>query len=286
MPERSVLAIDVGSSCVKLGWFPAGGACAGEKPGERLPIASPPLPAPQEAFQTQHKGRSPAAWLNEIEDWMASLPPTAEMVCALASVHAAAAGSLEESLGLYKWHRFVRVASSDVPLTTRTAEPRRVGVDRLVGALAVNQLRQNGVPAISVDMGTAITVDLIAADGAFEGGAILAGPTLALAALHGGTASLPRLEAAIFAKPPAAVGKSTSQAMAAGAYWGAVGAVRELIGRMAETCAMQPEVFLTGGAATGFADKIGLGDRPARHVPHLVLAGIRIAAERLTATSA
>jgi type III pantothenate kinase len=284
MPEWSVLAIDVGSSCVKLGWFPAGGACAVEKSGERLPIATPPLPAPQEAFQTQHKGRSPAAWLAEIEDWIASLPPTAEMACALASVHAAAAGSLEESLGPHQWHRFTRVTAIDVPLTIRTAEPQRVGVDRLLGALAVNRLRPGGVPAISVDMGTAITVDLIASDGAFEGGAILAGPMLSLAALHGGTASLPRLDAAVLTEPRTAVGKSTSQAMAAGAYWGAVGAVRELVGRMAGACATEPEVFLTGGAAAVFADKIGLGDRPARHVPHLVLAGIRIAADRMTAT--
>jgi type III pantothenate kinase len=278
----SFLAIDVGSSCVKLGWFPAGDACATGQHTTNLPIASLPLPPPQEVLETQHKDRSSAAWLSDVDGWIESLPPT-EMACALASVHEAASALLGERLGRRQWRWFTRLTSGDVPIAVRTLEPARIGVDRLLGALAVNQLRREGVPAISVDMGTATTVDLIAADGAFEGGAILAGPMLSLAALHGGTSSLPRLEAAVLAAPPGAVGKSTAQAMAAGAYWGSVGAVRELIARIAAGCAVEPELYLTGGAAAGFADHLAVGRRPVRHVPHLVLGGIRRAATHLAA---
>ena len=63
----------------------------------------------------------------------------------------------------------------DVPLTIRVDEPARVGIDRLLAALAADRLRQRDRAAIVVDLGTAITVDLVDADGAFAGGAILPG---------------------------------------------------------------------------------------------------------------
>jgi type III pantothenate kinase len=172
------------------------------------------------------------------------------------------------------------IAAANLQLNVRTTEPLRVGIDRLLGALAVNRLRSAASAAISVDMGTATTVDLIAADGAFEGGAILAGPWLSLSALHAGTASLPAIDMHDSA-PPAAVGKSTDKALAAGAFWGAVGGVNELIRRAADVAGGEPQIFLTGGAAPAFADLVRLGGARARHVPHLVLAGIRLAAEGL-----
>jgi type III pantothenate kinase len=284
--EHSMLAIDVGSSCAKLGWFPTGnGACASDKPASNFPIAAPLLPTPQERIQVRHKDRSAADWLAEVERWIDELPAIANTDCALASVHASAGGALEESLRLRPYRRCIRVTSSNVGIEARVKEPVRVGVDRLLAALAINQLRRPDSPAISVDMGTATTVDLIAADGSFEGGAILAGPMLSLSALHGATSSLPRLAGDLLTQPPAAVGKSTSQAMAAGAYWGAVGAVRELVTRLAEQCATAPELYLTGGAADDFAEQLAQGDRPLRHVPHMVLAGIRLAAQRIAAST-
>jgi len=82
-------------------------------------------------------------------------------------------------------------------------------------------------------------------------------------------------------EPPPAVGKSTQQAMASGAFWGAVGAVQELIHRMARGGDGDPDIFLTGGASSAFADAIRFEDRPARLVPHLVLGGIKLVADRL-----
>jgi type III pantothenate kinase len=130
-------------------------------------------------------------------------------------------------------------------------------------------------------MGTATTVDVVSTDGAFEGGAILAGPWLSLSALHAGTASLPAMDVGGLAQPPAVVGKSTEQALASGAFWGALGAINELVRRAAEQIPGEPEVYLTGGAAPAFAGLIELAGQPARHVPHLVLAGLRIAADEL-----
>jgi len=278
--ESHFLAIDVGSSRVKLGWFPAAGACEGEKPAS-LPIAATPLSIPAEVFCVEHRDRSAEEWTAAVDACFNELPPTSEIVCVVASVHRGIAEKLLTRLQLRPWKKLFSLRATDLPLTVNVAEPEKVGIDRLLGALAVNQLRRPHSAAIAIDMGTATTVDLIGVDGAFEGGAIVAGPTLALAALHAGTASLPQLNASVLAAPPTAVGKSTIDAMASGAYWGAIGAVRELSRQLALGCPGEPQLFLTGGGAEGVAPYIGLEDQPARYLPHLVLSGIRLAADRL-----
>jgi type III pantothenate kinase len=278
---QSVLAVDVGSSWVKLGWFPSSGACASTPLVNELQIAAPPLPAPEALLRVEHARREPSEWLGEIDRGLAELPLAAAARCLMGSVHRAAAATLQQHLERSPWTEFKQLTRRDLPLEVRVAEPDRVGIDRLLGAVAVNRLRPPHTAAISVDVGTAMTVNLIGADGAFEGGAIMAGPVISLLALHKNTASLPALAARLLAEAPAAVGKNTEQAMAAGAYWGGIGAINELLERVAAECGASPEVFLTGGGSLHFADHIHLHDRPARRVPHLVLAGIRVTAEAL-----
>jgi type III pantothenate kinase len=280
--ESHLLAIDVGSSRIKLGWFPAAEPCTGEKSAS-LPIAAPPLAIPAEIFRVEHRNRSAEEWAAAIDACFNDLPPTGEIICVVASVHRGVAEKLLTRLQLRPWRQLISLRAADLQLEVRVAEPEKVGIDRLLSVLAVNQLRRPGAAAIAIDMGTATTVDLISADGAFEGGAIVAGPTLALAALHAGTASLPQLDAIVLASPPPAVGKSTAEAMASGAYWGAVGAVQELVRQLAQQPSVEPQLFLTGGGAEGIAQFISLNDQPARYLPHLVLSGIQLAAQRLVA---
>jgi type III pantothenate kinase len=279
MQAANLLAIEVGSSRVKLGWFPADGACTSEKPAGNLPIAAPVLPEPAEVFRIEHR-RDDRQWIEEVEARIIALTLPPETVCVLAAVHQRAAETLRTQVLVHQlWSRIEMLTRDDISIEVDVKEPARVGIDRLLTALAVNRVRSPQRPAIVVDMGTAMTVNLISEGGVFQGGAILAGPMTALGALHTATSSLPLLGPEVFEAPPAAVGKSTDEAMASGAYWGAIGAARQLIERMAATCTAAPEVFLTGGAAKGLAAHVGLGDRPARHLPQLVLSGIRLAAD-------
>jgi type III pantothenate kinase len=279
MQAANLLAIEVGSSRVKLGWFPADGVCASEKPVGNLLIVPSALPEPAEVFRIEHR-RDERKWISEVKTRLAELDLSPETVCVLAAVHQRAAETLRRDiLDGQPWSRIETLTRSDIAIEVEVKEPARVGIDRLLNALAVNRVRPPQRPAIVVDMGTAMTVNLISQHGVFQGGAILAGPMTALGALHTATSSLPLLGPEVFESPPAAVGKSTDEAMASGAYWGAIGAARQLIERMAATCANPPEVFLTGGAARGLAVHVGLGDRPARHLPQLVLSGIRLAAD-------
>jgi type III pantothenate kinase len=166
----------------------------------------------------------------------------------------------------------------DLPLEIRMPEPEKVGIDRLLAAVAANRLRDQKRPAIIVDLGSAMTFDFVSADGAFLGGAILPGVGMSARALNEFTDLLPRIPMDELAEPPPALGTSTIEAMRSGLYWGAVGAMRELISRLGESTQADhhhPQIFLTGGAAPTVAQFLP-GD--AEYIPHLVLGGIALVA--------
>jgi type III pantothenate kinase len=164
----------------------------------------------------------------------------------------------------------------DVPLQIGVNEPARVGIDRVLSAFAANRLRRRESPAIIVSLGTAITVDLLEADGVFAGGAILPGIAMSARALAADTDALPHVEPEHLKSPPA-LGRSTTAAIESGLYWGTIGAIRELVSQLSSSLAAPHELFLTGGAAWQVAAPLAnASELPVRHVPHLVLAGIAL----------
>jgi type III pantothenate kinase len=136
--------------------------------------------------------------------------------------------------------------STNIPIPIRVDLPAAIGDDRLVNALAAARLY--GKPAIVIDLGTATTFDVVAADGAFIGGAIAPGMGIGLDALAARTAQLPRIGLVM---PPRAIGRDTVSAMQSGALIGYLGLVRELIRAMTAELALDggdpPKVILTGG---------------------------------------
>ncbi len=139
--------------------------------------------------------------------------------------------------------------NSVIPVKSLVELPEKVGTDRLLNAVAVNVMRETGRPAIIVDSGTAITVDVLDRDGYFLGGAILPGILMGAKALHEFTTTLPLIDGREFLEQtPDPIGKNTELAMASGLYWGHLGATKELITRMSEEVEGNPQVFVTGGA--------------------------------------
>ncbi|MEX2286368.1 MAG: type III pantothenate kinase [Planctomycetaceae bacterium] len=168
-----------------------------------------------------------------------------------------------------------------VPIDVKVAAPEKVGVDRLLNAVAANRLRCDSRPAIIVSTGTATTVDYVDASGAFAGGAILPGFELSARALHEYTALLPLITIEELAAQPQPLGKDTRQALCSGLFWGQVGAVRELIGQFAALDNAAKQVILTGGGAALLAPQFP----EALREPHLALQGLAIvAAGRLNAS--
>ena len=158
-----------------------------------------------------------------------------------------------------------------VPIPTRIPEPGKVGVDRLL--LALGAVGLAGAPCIVVSAGTAITVDLVDADGAFAGGAIAPGFGLCARALHEGTALLPLVEPAV---PEQDVGADTPAALRSGIYRACAGGVLGLIVRYRGLagCASAP-VVVTGTDAHLLLP--ALPDRGTRHAPDLIFAGMAAA---------
>lgn len=164
--------------------------------------------------------------------------------------------------------------TADFPLTINVDAPRQVGIDRLLNAVAVNRIRAANQTAIIIDSGTATTVDLVSADGAFCGGAILPGFELCARALHQYTALLPLISLNELAEHvPAARGRHTRAALHSGLYWGQIGAVRELVGRLiAEESTKDVLLVLTGGGAPLLQDS--LANQNALCKPYLALEGL------------
>lgn len=144
---------------------------------------------------------------------------------------------------------------SSLPIEIQVDIPEKVGIDRLLNGIAANGMREPQQPAILVDSGTAITIDVVGQDGAFLGGTILPGVRMGARALHEFTQTLPALDLGALkgGEVPAVLGKNTEAAMTSGLYWGHVGAVQELVVRLrqalAETSTAEPLIVLTGGAA-------------------------------------
>lgn len=168
---------------------------------------------------------------------------------------------------------------TDLPIRVNVDEPENVGIDRLLGAVAASAMVPPGTPAITVDVGTAVTVNLIDADGVFQGGAIFPGPRLMARALHDFTAKLPLVE--LGETPGGPMGKNTAAAIRIGIESAIGGGVMQLTSALADECPVPPWIFLTGGAHHLIAGYRAPWAAEWRSVPALTLEGIRLAAEGL-----
>ncbi len=218
---------------------------------------------------------------NRLTQWLETLPLSSAR-CLIASVQETRLGQL---LDLLASCRFADPRLSpyvlrpdDLPIAVRTDQPEQVGIDRLLNGVTANHLRQSERAAIIVDLGSAITVDRVSMDGAFEGGAILPGLAMSAGALQTGTDLLPRIFPGETGPQPAVVGKNTSSAIAAGLYWGAIGAIHELVWQQSSQGDLPYDLFLTGGDALRMVGGLRIEGGPVRYQEQMVLAGIWLVA--------
>lgn len=158
-------------------------------------------------------------------------------------------------------------------LKIRYENPREVGADRIVNAVAVNELY--GGPAVIVDFGTATTFCALAANGEYLGGAITPGIGISTEALFQRAAKLPRIE---LIKPASIIGKNTIVSMQSGIIYGYIGQVDGIIERMRkEMNESKALVVATGGFAELIKDDTKNIDKIN---PFLTLEGLRIIYEK------
>ncbi len=154
----------------------------------------------------------------------------------------------------------------------RIERPQELGADRLVNAVAAYE-RFHGA-CIVVDFGTAITYDIVSADGEYLGGVISPGVEISLEALSERGAKLPRVD---LGPPPELIGRSTQTAIQAGVIYGFAGQVDGIVGRLREELGVDAAAIATGGLAWSIV--------PHCHEieeidDHLTLTGLRLIHER------
>jgi type III pantothenate kinase len=149
-------------------------------------------------------------------------------------------------------------------------QPETLGADRflaMLGALARGMPASRRRPWLVIGIGTAITLDLVGADGLHRGGRIAPSPALMREALHARAAQLPEHggECVAFAD-------NTPDALRSGCDGAALALIRDAMGAGAALLGAQPQLLLHGGGVDALS---GLGSDAIR-APALVLEGLAV----------
>jgi type III pantothenate kinase len=243
------IVADLGNSRLKWGRLDGDGRLA---EAVSLPLDDP------DAWDAAWRRWNPARALRSAWAIATVNPPLAERLGAFLR---------EQGVAATAWYR----SAAEVPVRHGLEHAATTGADRALAVAGALAMSQPGTPGLVVSCGTAITVERIAADGTWQGGAIAPGRALSARSLHQMTAQLPLVNPVA---APAPWGCSTRPALEAGLFWGAVGIVRELLARQAEGLAPAPWLVWTGGDAPALAPWIEWAD--ARIVPDLVLQGLAL----------
>ncbi|MDR1656667.1 MAG: type III pantothenate kinase [Deltaproteobacteria bacterium] len=151
-------------------------------------------------------------------------------------------------------------------------DPRQVGADRVIGAIAAYDRFQTSL--VVVDFGTATTFDCISQAGEYLGGAIAPGFRLSAEALFDRARRLPRMEQ--FSRPVKAIGVNTLDSLNSGLVMGYAGLVEGMIARIKLEMG-SIKVVATGGLAALIA-----GEAPVIEeiLPDLTMEGLKIVYDR------
>ena len=157
-------------------------------------------------------------------------------------------------------------------MAIRYDNPREIGPDRLVNAVA--GYAKVGGPCVVVDFGTAVTHDVVSADGEYLGGVIFPGVEISVEALAERAAALPRVD---LVEPRTLIGKTTVDAIRSGVLFGFAAMVDGVVARLRDHLGADTRTLATGGLASlvvPYCDSIdGVDDQ-------LTLTGLRLIWER------
>ncbi|MBW8010221.1 MAG: type III pantothenate kinase [Chloroflexi bacterium] len=247
-----LLTIDVGNTNITLGLYEK------EKLGPRWRLA------------TNHE-RMPDEYGLDFHGMLAHAgfdPADLTGIC-MASVVPPLTGKIVEACREYLQHDPLVVdAGVKTGVKVRYEDPKGVGADRIVDAVAVQRLY--GGPACVVDFGTGTTFDAISAEGDYLGGAIAPGIDIASEALFSRAAKLSRVD---LQRPPSVIGTNTTYALQSGLLFGYVGLVEGMLARFREELGPEMKVIATGGLSESIARET---DSLEIIAPWLTLDGLRI----------
>jgi type III pantothenate kinase len=135
-------------------------------------------------------------------------------------------------------------SETDTGIKIRYDNPQQVGADRIVNAVAAS-LKYGG-PCVVVDLGTAITFDVVSWDSEYLGGIICPGIGIAIAGLFSKTANLPMVD---FRAPERLIGTNTVGAIQSGLYYGSIGMIDGILEHLIAELGPKTSTVATGGQA-------------------------------------
>jgi len=157
-------------------------------------------------------------------------------------------------------------------MPVRYENPREVGADRIVNAVAAFEIAGGAV--IAVDFGTATTFDCVSQKGEYLGGAIFPGIHVAMEALFDRASMLHRIEVT---RPRSVIGRTTTESLQSGLLFGYAGMVDAMVARIRGELGADARVIATGGLAARIASET---DSIEKVEPFLTLEGLRILFEK------
>jgi type III pantothenate kinase len=157
-------------------------------------------------------------------------------------------------------------------LNVRIDNPNQLGADLLVGAVAAVELY--GAPCVVWDLGTATTVSVVDKEGAFRGGAIMAGVYTALDSLTARASLLPRIG---LDTPACCIGRNTVECMQSGTVFGTAAMMDGMCARIEEELGYPARVIVTGGLGREVSSVCRC---EMTYAPDLLLEGLRILYEK------
>lgn len=192
--------------------------------------------------------------------------PARVVACNVAGEDVAAhVEALARALGIpITW---VRSQAQQCGVTNGYENPAQLGADRWAALIGARGLHEGA--CLVVNAGTATTVDVLDAQGAFRGGLILPGVALMRESLARNTAGLP-LARGEFRELP----RNTDDAIASGCLNATLGAIERMFRQIAD--APQPLCLLSGGASTSLVGALTILHR---EIQNLVLEGLARIAE-------
>lgn len=209
------------------------------------------------------------------EKWNAKLLARAGRSCERIIVVSVAGAKFEKQLtrnaraALCKRPAFIRSRRRLAGVTTRYREPWRLGTDRLVAAIGGHRFAPGRAVCI-VGIGTAMTIDLVDADGIHHGGSIVPGPQLMIESLLQGTNGIQR-RAGGKSSGRTLFALDTRAAVEQGARYAIAGVIDRAMVEAKAVLGSAPVLLLTGGAAPQVRRLLRTRHRL---VPDLVLRGL------------
>ncbi len=283
-PKQQPLAIDIGNSGLRISLLdvPQGGIgpplriswshsgeAANHDEGAKYPTRKP-----LETNAARRYSPDTNEWLPEVERWLDE-HTSGPLLWMVSSVRSDALARLVDFAATRPQDHCQVIGFRDVPMKVAVDYPERLGIDRLLAALAA-AATSDVRPMVVIQAGSAVTVDLVTrampeVTDCFAGGAILPGVPMMLRLLGRGADMLPEIDADELVDLPDLPGRNTEAAMRCGTASALVGGVQHLVGRYRALYGESLMVVISGGDGTRLSPFI---PAPVRVEDHLVLRGL------------